>query len=161
MLGAPLFAEISISANLRSGAFWVLCELAGSETGVPGALSTAPLDNEHENTTIVHYCTNVGLWVSWTAVKQSEFFCMSRISIDVTDEEHQRLKAMAALQGKSIKEYVIERTLGVNADAGEANALKELEALLDRRIRSAQNGAAGKRIVGKIFKNAHRERKGK
>jgi uncharacterized protein (DUF1778 family) len=32
---------------------------------------------------------------------------MSRISIDVTPEEHQKLKAMAALKGKSIKDYVL------------------------------------------------------
>ncbi|MBW8864749.1 MAG: antitoxin [Verrucomicrobia bacterium] len=86
---------------------------------------------------------------------------MSRISIDVTAQEHQRLKAMAALQGKSIKEYVIERTLGMGEDADEASALKELEALLDRRIRSAQSGAVSERSVGDIFKNAYRERKGK
>ena len=39
---------------------------------------------------------------------------MSRISIDVTDDEHKRLKAMAALRGKSIKDYVLERTLDGN-----------------------------------------------
>jgi hypothetical protein len=38
---------------------------------------------------------------------------MSRISIDVTDGEHKKLKAMAALRGKSIKDYVLERTLGI------------------------------------------------
>ena len=63
---------------------------------------------------------------------------MSRISIDVTSEEHQKLKAMAALQGKSIKDYVIERTLGAAENTSEAAALKELEALLDERIRSAE-----------------------
>ena len=86
---------------------------------------------------------------------------MSRISIDVTPREHQKLKAMAALQGKSIKDYVIERTLGLDEDRSEAAALKELEVLLDTRIRSAQNGAVSKRTVGEIFKSAHRERKGK
>ena len=39
---------------------------------------------------------------------------MSRISIDVTDAEHKKLKALAALSGKSIKEFVIERTLGID-----------------------------------------------
>lgn len=86
---------------------------------------------------------------------------MSRISIDVTTAEHQKLKAMAALQGKSIKKYVIERTLGVDENTSEASALEELEALLDRRIRSAQNGAVSERTVGEIFRNAYRERKGK
>ena len=34
---------------------------------------------------------------------------MSRLTIDITDQQHQSIKAMAALQGKSIKEYAIER----------------------------------------------------
>lgn len=34
---------------------------------------------------------------------------MSRVTIDITDHQHQALKAMAVLQGKSIKEYVVER----------------------------------------------------
>ena len=86
---------------------------------------------------------------------------MSRISIDVTAEEHQKLKAMAALQGKSIKDYVIERTLGLDEDTDEAAALKELEAVLETRMRDAQKGAASRRTVGQIFKAAYRERKGK
>ena len=72
---------------------------------------------------------------------------MSRISIDVTTEEHQKLKAVAALKGMSIKEYVLERTLG----DGEEDALKELEALLDQRIASAKGGKASKRGVREIF----------
>ena len=36
---------------------------------------------------------------------------MSRISIDVTPEEHSKLKAPAALSGKSMREFVLERTL--------------------------------------------------
>lgn len=86
---------------------------------------------------------------------------MSRISIDVTSEEHQKLKAMAASQGKSIKEYVIERALGADEDTSEAVALKELETLLDDRIRSAKNGSVSRRTVGEIFRNAYREPKGK
>ena len=36
---------------------------------------------------------------------------MSRLSIEVTPEQHQRLKAMAALAGQTIKEYILERAL--------------------------------------------------
>ena len=86
---------------------------------------------------------------------------MSRISIDVTAEEHQRLKALAALQGKSIKDYVIERTLGLDEETGDDTALKELEVFLDNRIRDAKNGAVSRRTVGEIFGKAYRERKGK
>jgi len=81
---------------------------------------------------------------------------MRRISIDVTSKEHQKLKAMAALKGKSIKDYVLERTLGAAGDKSEAVALKELETLLDERIRSAENGAVSRRTVGAIFQDAYR-----
>lgn len=80
---------------------------------------------------------------------------MSRISIDVTQEEHRKLKALAALDGKSLKNYVIERALGASEDP----ALDELESLLDGRIRSAESGSVSRRTVGAIFKEAHRKSK--
>ena len=40
---------------------------------------------------------------------------MSRISIDVTEQEHRQLKALAALQGKSVKDFVLAQTLGSDA----------------------------------------------
>ena len=79
---------------------------------------------------------------------------MSHISIAVTPEEHQKLKAIAALSGKSIKDYVIERTLGAEREVPEAAALKELETLLDERIRSAERGAVSGRTAEAIFKEA-------
>ena len=86
---------------------------------------------------------------------------MSRISIDVTPDEHQKLKALAALQGKSIKDYVIECTLGASVDTEQELALEALESLLDARIRSAKNGAVSRRSVGEIFKDAYHEPKRK
>jgi hypothetical protein len=83
---------------------------------------------------------------------------MSRISIDVTDDEHKKLKAMAALRGKSIKEYVLERTLGPG-DADHA-ALKELEELLDSRIRAARAGAVSRRTASEVFAEAGRKKAG-
>lgn len=63
---------------------------------------------------------------------------MSRISIDVTPEEHQRLKALAALQGKTIKEFVLASTLGRAAPGSEEDrSLAELKALLEARILQA------------------------
>ena len=84
---------------------------------------------------------------------------MSRISIDVTPDEHQKLKAMAALQGKSIKDYVIERTLGKGGDAEQKLALDALETFLDSRIPGAKSGAVSQRTVGTIFKEAYRQSK--
>ena len=73
------------------------------------------------------------------AIVVSVLDIMSRISIDVTEDEHKKLKAMAALRGQSIKEYVLERTMGT--DEADNDALMELEKLLDRRIQAAQAGA--------------------
>lgn len=80
---------------------------------------------------------------------------MSRISIDVSDEEHKKLKAMAALRGKSIKDYVLERTL--NGNQGDEAALRELENLLDGRIREAQAGGVSQRTAKEIFARAARK----
>lgn len=80
---------------------------------------------------------------------------MSRISIDVTDGEHKKLKTMAALRGKSIKDYVLERTLG--AGEAETAALQELEKLLDKRIRAARAGAVSRRTASEVFAEAARK----
>jgi len=83
---------------------------------------------------------------------------MSRISIDVTDAEHQRLKAMAALQGKTIKEFVLESTLGQERpDSGETTALAELETLLEERLAKARAGSVSSRTVGDIVEQVKRE----
>jgi hypothetical protein len=86
---------------------------------------------------------------------------MSRISIDVTPKEHQKLKALAAIQGKSIKDFVIERALSASGDKEQALALEALESFLDARIRSAKSGAVSRRTVSAIFKDAQRESKRK
>lgn len=79
---------------------------------------------------------------------------MSRISIDVTDAEHAKLKALAALQGQSIKDFVLSRTIG---DRELAPHLAELEALLDRRLDRSRSEGASDRTVGDIFGRARRD----
>jgi len=63
---------------------------------------------------------------------------MSRLTIDITDQQHQSLKALAALQGKSIKQYAIERLFP--AQTGDDQAWQELKALLEKRISDATAG---------------------
>lgn len=63
---------------------------------------------------------------------------MSRLTIDLTEQQHQSIKAMAALQGKSIKDYAIERLLPAVTD--EERALGELKALLAQRLAEAHRG---------------------
>ncbi len=82
---------------------------------------------------------------------------MSRISIDVTPQEHQRLKAMAALQGKSIKEFVLDSTLGSQNDPDVERDLAELEATLDQRIKEAETSGTSTRTVEDIFQQARDE----
>ena len=81
---------------------------------------------------------------------------MGRISIDVTDDEHKKLKAVAALRGKSIKAYVLERTL--DTDRNDDAALRELEELLDGRIQAAKAGAISRRTATSVFAEAAREK---
>jgi hypothetical protein len=63
---------------------------------------------------------------------------MSRLTIDMTDHQHQTLKALAALQGKTIKQYALERLLPA---AGEGDqAWSDLKDFLTSRI---EQGLAG------------------
>jgi len=81
---------------------------------------------------------------------------MKRISIEVTEQQQQRLKAMAALQGKSIKEFVLASTIGQAGDDEEL-ALRELERLLDARVRRAKVEGYGSRTVEQIFDTVIRD----
>lgn len=82
--------------------------------------------------------TNVVLWVA-----REYAALMPRLSIDISPEDHQKLKAMAALKGQSIKEYVLDRAFG---DAPSLEGLNEDEAFsvladfLRPRIEQAQRG---------------------
>jgi predicted methyltransferase MtxX (methanogen marker protein 4) len=77
---------------------------------------------------------------------------MSRLTIEITEQQHQSIKALAAIQGKSIKEYAIQRLLPLNAD--EENAMQELEEFLKPRIEAAERGEVNSTSVMEIFKEA-------
>tara|TARA_Y100001949_G_scaffold176097_2_gene187904 strand:+ start:697 stop:939 length:243 start_codon:yes stop_codon:yes gene_type:complete len=79
-----------------------------------------------------------------------------RLSIELSPEQHQRLKAAAALQGQSIKDYVLERTL---PDAQENKALRELETLLKPRAERAMRGDISDKTVDQIFDDVKRSYK--
>jgi predicted Holliday junction resolvase-like endonuclease len=68
-----------------------------------------------------------------------------RLSIDVTSEQHKQLKAIAALQGQSLKDYVLKRVLPENMEEGEA--LRRLEAFLEPRIKEAGEEAVQKSVT--------------
>jgi hypothetical protein len=62
---------------------------------------------------------------------------MSRLTIDITEQQHQALKAMAALAGKSIKQFTLERLF---PPGSEDQAARELKALLADRVAEARRG---------------------
>lgn len=78
-----------------------------------------------------------------------------RLSIEVTQLQHQQLKAAAALQGKSIKNYVLERTLPT---VDEQASLNELEAFLKPRIESISNNELSPKSVENIFDEVQRDK---
>jgi uncharacterized protein (DUF1778 family) len=87
---------------------------------------------------------------------------MSRLSIEITPDQHQRLKAIAALSGMTIKEYVLERVLPPvpeQEELSEEEALHQLETLLKPRIASAKRGDVVNVSVEQIFADVRREPK--
>lgn len=79
---------------------------------------------------------------------------MSRISIDVTDAEHAKLKALAALKGQSIKDFVLSRTI---EDVELQPHLAELEALLDERLDRAHREGYSTKTVEEIFEETRQQ----
>ena len=85
---------------------------------------------------------------------------MPRLSIDITPEEHQKLKAIAALKGESIKDYVLKRTLG---DAPALNGMSDDEAVaalaefLKPRIEQARLGEFSTKSIADIRREAHKQ----
>jgi transposase len=79
---------------------------------------------------------------------------MSRLTVDITEQQHQALKAMAALQGKTIKEYVLERLLPAQSE--EEQALAELRILLEQRLTASAGNKTSKRSITEIAEEAIR-----
>lgn len=74
---------------------------------------------------------------------------MSRLTIDMTDQQHQTLKAHAALQGKTIKQYTLERLFP--DDSGADQAWQELKSLLSGRIKAGLSGKVSTKSIGEIL----------
>ncbi len=73
---------------------------------------------------------------------------MSRLTIDITDQQHQSLKALAAIQGKTIKQYAIERLFPAKGDADQA--WQELKTLLGQRIADGLAGEVSAKSIDAI-----------
>ena len=74
---------------------------------------------------------------------------MSRLTIDITDQQHQSLKALAALQGKTIKQYALERLFPGDIDGEQA--WEELKTLMNKRVSEGLAGKLSTKTVGEIL----------
>ena len=75
---------------------------------------------------------------------------MSRLSIDLTDQQHQSLKALAALQGKTIRQYAVERLFQPVSEDDET-AWRDLKALLAHRIAEGLAGGVSDKTIDEIM----------
>ncbi|MGZ4991853.1 MAG: antitoxin, partial [Methylobacter sp.] len=83
-----------------------------------------------------------------------------RLSIEVTQEQHQRLKAVSALRGQSIKDNVLERVFQPLSEINTSNeeeVLRQLEAFLKPCVDAAEQGPVINKSVQQIFEETHQE----
>ncbi|QDC07769.1 antitoxin [Oceanicola sp. D3] len=88
---------------------------------------------------------------------------MPRLSIDITAEEHRKLKAIAALRGQSIKDFVMSQALGDDRGAAsdeEKAALEELRAFLAPRLDAIERGETYEVSMDEIIREAKARRAG-
>lgn len=88
---------------------------------------------------------------------------MPRLSIDLSEQQHQRLKVAAALNGQSIKEFVLNRTFadqGGAQDLSEEAALTALQGFLQERLEQVKQGKVVPADFEKIRAEAMRRREG-
>ncbi len=78
---------------------------------------------------------------------------MSRLTIEITDQEHQEIKAMAALQGKTLKDFVMEKIFPSTVNSDEAETWRELKLLLNSRIEAAESGAISQKTMMQVAKD--------
>ncbi len=82
---------------------------------------------------------------------------MSRLIIDVSGEQHQKIKVLAALQGKSIKDYVLDKIFPV--DEKEEQSWEELTEFLSDRISEAEDNSPSKKSFNELTKEIIQRRK--
>jgi Antitoxin ParD len=75
---------------------------------------------------------------------------MSRLVIDVSGEQHQQIKALAALQGKTIKNFILEKLFTDSNTEDEKEAWEELRELLTSRIDAAETGGRSEKTMRQI-----------
>jgi len=84
---------------------------------------------------------------------------MSRLVIDVSGEQHQQIKALAALQGKTIKDLILGKLFTDLGIDDEQDAWHELETLLASRIEEAEQMGASTKTFEQLTEEMIKARK--
>jgi hypothetical protein len=79
---------------------------------------------------------------------------MGRLSIELPEHQHQKIKALAALHGLSLKNFILEKTLSSNTVSDEEAALRDLMKFLEPRIAEARRGEVSKLSMKEIISKA-------
>ena len=80
---------------------------------------------------------------------------MSRLTIDLTDEQHKHLKAVAALEGKTMRQFATERLFPA-ALSDEDQAWEEFKLFIGKRVDSAMASEPSKRSILDIAEDGMR-----
>lgn len=83
---------------------------------------------------------------------------MSRLAIELTPKQHQQIKTLAAMRGKSIKDFVLEQIFPVQISNEEKDAWNELQTMLNARIAKAEGGAISQKSLDQITDEAIQQR---
>ncbi len=78
---------------------------------------------------------------------------LNNLVLDVSSEQHQIIKALAATEGKSIKSFMLKQ-VRPKTDAGEAEAWDALKNLLSERLQSAVTHGVTTKHVSDITEDA-------
>lgn len=79
---------------------------------------------------------------------------MSRLTIDLTDEQHKHLKAVAALEGKTMRQFATERLFPAAGGGGfsdEDQAWEEFAAFIGKRVDDAIAGEVSNKSIDEVF----------
>lgn len=80
-----------------------------------------------------------------------------RLSIEITEEQYEELETSAALEGKSIQEYVLKCALS----NGGGKTLEDLVDFLRPRVEAAKRGERCNQTVREIFDEVMEEIEGR
>lgn len=78
-----------------------------------------------------------------------------RLSIEIAESQHQQIKALAAMHGLSIKDYILEKVLPITRE--ELAALEQLKAYLAPSIAEAQRGEFYEGTMDDLLNEIHAE----